>query len=425
MIDLKLIRNQLDSVAKKLKTRGFQLDVERIGALESKRRDYLQLCESLQMQRNTLAKEIGKLKKSGQDAQAQLKAASEISQKTKDAEASCRQCENELSELLSFVPNIPHESTPIGKDESENVVVRQVGEKPAFDFPIKDHEALTAVSKGIDTSLASELAGSRFVVLSHEIAQLNRALVQWMLDVHITEHGYTEVNIPVLTKPSTLYGTGQLPKFRDDLFVTNDERELMLIPTAEVQLVNLNANSIVPEVSLPLTYCSHSLCFRKEAGSYGKDTSGMFRVHQFEKVELVRIEKPDSSYQALEVITGHAENILKKLNLPYQVVSLCTGDLGFAATKTYDIEVWLPSQNCYREISSCSNTEDFQTRRIKTRYKNDKKQSILLHALNGSGVAVGRLLIAILENFQTKSQTVIIPEVLRPYMQQKNTISLV
>ena len=351
-----------------------------------------------------------------------LQKAQAISEETKQSEQTAKSYDAQLDEILSYVPNVPHESVPEGRTEADNVVARQWGEAPTFDFEIRDHEALCHAGLQIDVETAANLSGSRFMVLKSEVSKLHRALSQWMLDIHTEEHGYTEYNVPVLTKPSTLYGTGQLPKFRDDLFVTNDERELMLIPTAEVQLVNLVADQIVPKESLPLAFCSHSLCFRKEAGSYGKDTKGIFRMHQFEKVELVRIVEPESSYVELEKITQHAENILKKLNLHYQVVSLCTGDLGFAATKTYDIEVWIPSQNTYREISSCSNTEAFQTRRVKARFKNDKKQSVFMHALNGSGVAVGRLLIALLENNQRQDGSVAIPSVLQPYMGNREFI---
>ena len=422
MIDLKLIRNQIDEIASRLKTRGYELDVNAIKSLEEKRRGCLKHCESLQMQRNQLAREIGILKKSGKDASDLLQKAQAISEETKQSEQTAKSYDAQLDEILSYVPNVPHESVPEGRTEADNVVARQWGEAPTFDFEIRDHEALCHAGLQIDVETAANLSGSRFMVLKSEVSKLHRALSQWMLDIHTEEHGYTEYNVPVLTKPSTLYGTGQLPKFRDDLFVTNDERELMLIPTAEVQLVNLVADQIVPKESLPLAFCSHSLCFRKEAGSYGKDTKGIFRMHQFEKVELVRIVEPESSYVELEKITQHAENILKKLNLHYQVVSLCTGDLGFAATKTYDIEVWIPSQNTYREISSCSNTEAFQTRRVKARFKNDKKQSVFMHALNGSGVAVGRLLIALLENNQRQDGSVAIPSVLQPYMGNREFI---
>lgn len=416
MIDLKLIRSQIESVAAGLQTKGYTLDVDAIQTLEEKRRKLLKHCESLQMQRNQLAKEIGNLKKSGQDASELLQSAQKISDEAKDLEQKSKACDSELEHLLSFVPNLPHASVPIGSSEADNVVVKEHGAVPRFDFTALDHESLCARGDLIDTTTASQLSGCRFMLLKSEVSRLHRAMSQWMLDVHTQEHGYTEFNIPVLTKPSCLYGTGQLPKFREDLFETNDERDLMLIPTAEVQLVNLVANQILQAESLPLAFCAHSLCFRKEAGSYGKDTKGIFRVHQFEKVELVRIVHPEKSYQELETITQHAENILKKLELPYRVVSLCTGDLGFAATKTYDIEVWIPSQQTYREISSCSNTESFQTRRIKTRFKNQQKQTVYAHALNGSGVAVGRLLIAVLENFQNKDGSVQIPEVLKPYM---------
>ncbi|MEC8882870.1 MAG: serine--tRNA ligase [Pseudomonadota bacterium] len=422
MIDLKLIRSQIEEIASRLKARGYLLDVAAIKSLEEKRRDCLKHCEALQMQRNQLAREIGVLKKSGQDANDLLEKAQAISEETKQSEQTAKSYAIQLDEILSYVPNIPHESVPQGLSEADNVVVRQWGKAPDFDFEVKDHEALCQINAQIDVETAARLSGSRFMVLKSEISKLHRALSQWMLDVHTEEHGYTEYNVPVLSKPSTLYGTGQLPKFREDLFVTNDERELMLIPTAEVQLVNLVADQIVAKESLPMAFCSHSLCFRKEAGSYGKDTKGIFRMHQFEKVELVRIVEPESSYDELEKITQHAENILKKLNLHHQVVSLCTGDLGFAATKTYEIEVWIPSQKAYREISSCSNTEAFQTRRIKARFKNDKKQSVFMHALNGSGVAVGRLLIALLENNQRPDGSISIPTVLQPYMGNKEFI---
>ena len=416
MIDLKLVREQLDLLSQRLSTRGYALDTSRIKALEEQRRSALQTLETLQMDRNKLAKQIGEAKKTGADCEEALQKAAVISQQVKSAEESTREIELSLTDLLSDVPNIPHESVPIGQDESDNIVVRKNGTPRSFDFPVKDHELLCAQDKTIDNATAAELAGSRFTLLKGSISKLHRALTQWMIDVHTEKHDYTEYNLPVLAKPETLYGSGQLPKFREDLFITNDERELMLIPTAEVQLVNLVANQIVDTDNLPLAYCAHSLCFRKEAGSYGKDTKGIFRVHQFEKVELVRIVQPEDSYKALELMTNHAENILKALDLPYQVVSLCTGDMGFAAAKTYDIEVWIPSQDTFREISSCSNTEDFQTRRIKARYRPEGKKTALLHALNGSGVAVGRLLIAVIENYQEADGSIRIPDAIKPYM---------
>lgn len=421
MLDLKYLRDNLEEAAKRLAIRGFKLDVDTIKTLEKKRRQILQQCENLQMQRNSLAKEIGIAKKSGVDCQDLLDKAAAISHAVKTAEQDSKACEQQLLEIVSYLPNLPDHSVPKGKDENDNVVLRVVGQKRSFDFPVKDHETI-ATAQGIDMELGAKLAGSRFSVLKGEVAQLNRALSQWMLDTHTSAHGYTEIHVPVLTKPETLFGTGQLPKFKDDLFITNDERELSLIPTAEVQLVNIVADEILDEASLPLSFCAHSQCFRKEAGSYGKDTKGMFRVHQFEKVELVQIVKPADSYAALETITGHAEHILQALELPYRVVALCGGDLGFGASKTYDIEVWLPSQNQYREISSCSNTEDFQARRIKARYRGHDKKTQLVHALNASGVAVGRLLIAVLENHQTKAGTVTVPTVLQPYMQDKKEI---
>ena len=361
MIDLKKLRNDLDSVAERLKSRGYTLDVDQIKGLESQRRASLQKLEALQMRRNQLAREIAKGKKAGDDCQTLLDEAAQVSADTKAAEQVSRDCDHTLSTMLALVPNMPHESVPIGQDESDNVVVRVVGQPPVFSFPVQDHEALCASTNAIDVQKAAQLSGSRFMILKGAVSKLHRALSQWMLDVHTQEHDYVEFNVPVLANPAALYGTGQLPKFHDDLFVTNDDRELMLIPTAEVQLVNLLADEIVAQDTLPMAFCSHSLCFRKEAGSYGKDTKGIFGMHQFEKVELVRFVEPEHSYRELEAITKHAENILKQLKLPYRVVSLCTGDMGFASTKTYDIEVWIPSQNTYREISSCSNTEDFQT----------------------------------------------------------------
>lgn len=422
MIDLKYLRNNLELAAGRLAIRGYVLDIERIQNLEKKRRTFLQDCEDLQMQRNRLAKEIGAAKKQGLSCENLMKEATKVSEAVKKAEAQSKACDQELLDMISYIPNLPHESVPAGKDESDNVLIREVGEKPIFDFDILDHEQIASINNGISMEMGAKLAGSRFAVLKGEIAQLSRALTQWMLDVHTSKHGYTEVNVPVLTKPESLFGTGQLPKFKEDLFATNDERELSLIPTAEVQLVNLVSDQIIDETDLPLSFCAHSQCFRKEAGSYGKDTKGMFRVHQFEKVELVQIVKPETSYEALETITGHAESILQALQLPYRVVALCGGDLGFGATKTYDIEVWVPSQGQYREISSCSNTEDFQARRMKSRFRTQDKKTQFIHALNASGVAVGRLLIAVLENFQQKDGSVNIPEVIRPYMQNKHTI---
>lgn len=417
MLDPKFIRNNLEAIAKLLLKRGFTLDINEIEALESERKDIETLTQELQNQRNVKSKNIGIAKSKGEDASAILAEVAQIGEQLNASEAKLKILQEKIHALYLNIPNIPHESVPEGKSESDNQVIREWGKKPEFNFNIKDHAEIGAFLEGMDFELASKISGARFVVLFNGIARLHRALTQFMLDTHTQEHGYTETYVPYLVKHESLYGTGQLPKFWEDQFNIEGDMHLSLIPTAEVPVTNLVRDTILETKNLPLKYVAHTPCFRSEAGSYGKDTKGMIRQHQFEKVELVQIVHPEHSYEAHEALTRHAETILQKLNLAYRVVALCTGDLGFASAKTYDLEVWLPSQNTYREISSCSNFEDFQARRMAARYKDpETKKNHLVHTINGSGLAVGRTLVAILENYQQADGSVIVPEILRSYM---------
>ena len=422
MLDIQLLRNDIQTTAQRLAQRGFVLDTERFGELEGRRKQLQIRSEELQAQRNSLSKQIGVLMGQGKKAEAEA-AKTQVAQLKTDLENIERelpQVQAALDDLLLRIPNLPHESVPVGKDETENVEVRKVGTPRTFDFDIKDHVDLGA-ALGLDFEKAAELSGARFSLMKGKIARLHRALAQFMLDTHTQQHGYTECYTPYIVNDSTLLGTGQLPKFGEDLFhVTRggDETKLTqyLIPTAEVTLTNTVRDTILAEKDLPLKLTAHSPCFRSEAGSHGKDTRGLIRQHQFDKVEMVQIVQPEKSYEALEEMVGHAENILKALELPYRVITLCTGDMGFGATKTYDLEVWVPAQNTYREISSCSNCEDFQARRMKARFKDENGRNRLVHTLNGSGLAVGRTLVAVLENHQNADGSINIPAALRPYL---------
>ena len=422
MLDIQLLRNDIQTTAQRLAQRGFVLDTERFGELEGRRKQLQIRSEELQAQRNSLSKQIGVLMGQGKkdEAEAAKTQVAQLKTDLENIESELPQVQAALDDLLLRIPNLPHESVPVGKDETENVEVRKVGTPRTFDFDIKDHVDLGA-ALGLDFEKAAELSGARFSLMKGKIARLHRALAQFMLDTHTQQHGYTECYTPYIVNDSTLLGTGQLPKFGEDLFhVTRggDETKLTqyLIPTAEVTLTNTVRDTILAEKDLPLKLTAHSPCFRSEAGSHGKDTRGLIRQHQFDKVEMVQIVQPEQSYGALEEMVGHAENILKALELPYRVITLCTGDMGFGATKTYDLEVWVPAQNTYREISSCSNCEDFQARRMKARFKDENGRNRLVHTLNGSGLAVGRTLVAVLENHQNADGSIRIPAALRPYL---------
>ncbi len=419
MLDQKALRQDPESIAERLAYRGHDFDAGHYGALESQRRELQSRTESLQHERNERSRAIGQAKKAGEDIQPLLDEVASLGEALKAAEADLDAVQSSLREIHLGLPNLPHESVPPGDDESANIQIRRWGEPPEFDFRPRDHVELgEALGNGLDFAAGAKLSGSRFVVMRDGVARLHRALAQFMLDVHTVEHGYRETAVPYLVGEEALIGTGQLPKFAQDLFaIENFEPRLHLIPTAEVPLTNLAAGEIIDAEHLPLGYVSHTPCFRSEAGSYGRDTRGMIRQHQFDKVELVQLTRPDDSYAALERLTGHAEQILRRLGLSYRVVTLCGGDMGFAAAKTYDIEVWLPGQDAYREISSCSNTEAFQARRMQARWRNpDTGRPEPLHTLNGSALAVGRCLVAVLENYQQADGRVVIPEVLRPYM---------
>lgn len=417
MLDPKFIRNHLEEAAAILAKRGVTLDVEKISAVEERRKKIQTHCENLQQESKTRAKNIGAIKAKGGDIEPLLKEVGDLKQQLTQAEADLAAVQQEWESLLSSIPNFPADEVPVGKDENDNVEIRRWGTPRTFDFPIKDHVDLGADLAQLDFEVAGKITGSRFAVMKSSLARLHRALIQFMLDTHTSEHGYQEVYVPYMVNKDSLFGTGQLPKFEEDLFKLQDEREFYLIPTAEVPVTNLLRDEIVDEKVLPLKFTCHTPCFRSEAGSYGRDTRGMIRQHQFEKVELVQFVRPEDSEQALETLTSHAETILQKLGLPYRTVVLCTGDMGFSSAKTYDIEVWLPSQNKYREISSCSNFRDFQARRMKARYRSATTgKPELLHTLNGSGLAVGRTLLAIMENYQQADGSIEIPAVLRPYM---------
>ncbi|ALM51802.1 serine--tRNA ligase [Halomonas huangheensis] len=417
MLDPKLLRSDLDAVAQRLATRGYVLDTERLSALESRRRELQVEAERLQNERNTRSKAIGKAKASGEDIQPLLDEVSDLGDRLSAATAALNEVQTESDDIAAGIPNLPHESVPEGADEDHNVEVARWGEPRSFDFEVRDHVDIGAKKGDLDFDLASKLTGARFAVMRGPVARLHRALTQFMLDKQTLEHGYEECYVPYMVNRESLFGTGQLPKFGEDLFRLDDERGFHLIPTAEVPLTNLLRDEIVDGKALPLKLTAHTPCFRSEAGSHGRDTRGMIRQHQFDKVEMVQLVEAERSYDALEEMRGHAEAILQALELPYRVVTLCTGDMGFSAAKTYDLEVWLPSQETYREISSVSNCEDFQARRLRARYRAaGEKKPQLLHTLNGSGLAVGRCLIAVMENHQNEDGSITVPEVLRPYM---------
>lgn len=417
MIDPQLLRNDIDAVATALKVKGHHLDVSAYQALEAKRKSLQIESEDLQAKRNARSKEIGKTKAQGGDVEALMADVNSFADRMKAAQSELDVVKEDLLAITDVMPNIPHASVPDGKTEDDNVEVMTWGTPRVFDFEVKDHVDLGEALDAMDFALATKIAGPRFVVMQGALARMNRALIQYMLDMHSEQHGYKEVYVPYLVNEESLKGTGQFSKFGDhDLYATQAEDGYYLIPTAEVPVTNIVRDEILNADELPLKMVAHTPCFRREAGSYGRDTRGMIRQHQFEKVELVQIVKPEDSYAALEELTGHAEAILQGLELPYRKVILCGGDLGFSAAKTYDLEVWLPGQNAYREISSCSNFESFQARRLKARFRGEEKKTELTHTLNGSGLAVGRTLLAIMENYQNADGSISVPEVLRPYM---------
>jgi len=423
MLDPNLLRTELDAVAEKLARRGFTLDVEKLRALEERRKVLQVETENLQAERNARSKSIGAAKGRGEDIEPLRQEVNVLGEKLDNAKVQLDALQSEIRDIALAIPNLPDDAVPLGKDDSENQEISRWGEPRQYDFPVRDHVELGEMAGGLDFAAAVKLTGSRFVVMKGEIARLHRALAQFMIDLHTEQHGYQEAYVPYLVNHDTLYGTGQLPKFGEDLFHTKPLEEestssnYALIPTAEVPLTNLVRDEILEEESLPLKLTAHTPCFRSEAGSYGRDTRGLIRMHQFDKVEMVQIVRPETSMQALEELTGHAEKVLQLLNLPYRKVLLCTGDMGFGSTKTYDLEVWLPAQNTYREISSCSNMGDFQARRMQARCRSKtEKKPRLVHTLNGSGLAVGRTLVAVLENYQQADGRIEIPEILRPYM---------
>ncbi|WP_243359976.1 serine--tRNA ligase [Fundidesulfovibrio terrae] len=421
MLDMRSVRKNLDVVRQALANRQMNLDMDQFARLDETRRALLTEVEALKSERNASSAEVAKLKRAGQDAAHLMERLSQVSERIKSLDEEVRKADEESEAFLYSIPNIPHESTPVGKDEKDNPVIRTVGEVPSFDFTPKEHWEIGQGLNCLDFDRAAKITGSRFSVLWGGLAKLERALVSFMLDIQTKEHGYTEVAPPYIVNSDSLRGTGQLPKFEDDLFKLNF-KDYYLIPTAEVPLTNLHRDETLEEPDLPRAYCAYTPCFRSEAGSYGKDTKGLIRQHQFDKVELVRFCRPEESYDQLELLTGHAEEILKRLGLPYRVIALCTGDLGFSSAKTYDIEVWLPGQNAYREISSCSNFEDFQARRAGIRFKPKGGKSQLVHTLNGSGLAVGRTMVALLENCQQADGTVVLPEALVPYMNGQSVL---
>lgn len=424
MLDPKLLRSDFDEVAKHLSRRGLSLDKEKFLTLEERRKSLQVETEELQSQRNKNSKLIGQAKSKGEDASDILSAMEKINQSLKANETQLDALQEELHAWMLELPNLPDVSVPDGNTEEDNLEIRKWGTIPKFDFDVKDHVDLGEQLGGLDFKTAAKITGSRFATMHGGLAKLHRALIQFMLDTHIAEHGYKEVYVPYIVNAESLAGTGQLPKFEEDLFKLNIDNGYYLIPTAEVPVTNIWRDRIATEEELPIKYVCHTPCFRSEAGSYGKDTRGMIRQHQFEKVEMVQLVKPEASWRKLEELTEHAENILQKLNLAYRVVALCTGDLGFSSAKTYDIEVWLPAQNTYREISSCSNFLDFQARRMKARWKNiATKKTELLHTLNGSGLAIGRTLVAILENYQDQDGNIIVPDVLKSYLHGQDKIT--
>ena len=418
MLDIQLLRNNIDEVSERLAGRGYSLDVDAFQKLEAERKTLQTRTQDLQASRNSLSKQIGMLKGKGEDASPVMAQVATLKEELEANEARLGELLKEFDAFVVTIPNLPQASVPVGRSEADNVEVSRWGTPRSFDFPVKDHVDLGEGLGQLDFATAAKIAGARFSLLKGPLARLHRALAQFMLDVHTEEHGYTEVYAPYLVNAASMTGTGQLPKFEADLFkiLRPDAEPLYLIPTAEVPVTNIVRDEILAQEALPLKFVCHTPCFRSEAGSYGKDTRGMIRQHQFDKVELVQIVAADQSNAAHEELTGHAEKILEKLELPYRRVALCTGDMGFSSAKTYDLEVWLPAQNTYREISSCSNFESFQARRMQARCRNDKNKTELVHTLNGSGLAVGRTLVAILENYQNADGSISIPAVLRPYL---------
>ncbi|MFT5210701.1 MAG: seryl-tRNA synthetase [Flavobacterium sp.] len=425
MLDAKLIRSDIDFVSERLKVKNFHLDVSLISSLEERRKSVQVKTEALQSEKNTQSKSIGQAKARGEDIKPLLENVSQLGDQLGSLKTELEGIQTELHDLLMRIPNIPDDSVPVGTTEDDNIELRTWGDVPEFTFEVKDHVELAATGKKLNFEVAAKITGSRFTSLRGNLATLHRALTQFMLEVHLNEHGYEEIYVPYIVNKESLMGTGQLPKFEEDLFKLTDDRELYLIPTAEVPVTNILRDEIVSDEEMPMKLVCHSPCFRSEAGSYGRDTKGMIRQHQFEKVELVQMVRPSESDAALEALTGHAENILQKLGLPYRVVVLCGGDLGFASVKTYDLEVWLPGQNKYREISSCSNFRDFQARRMQARWRNPETgKPELLHTLNGSALAVGRTLVAVIENYQQEDGSIRIPQVLQPYLNGLSQITL-
>ena len=425
MLDIQLLRKDATLVAERLAARGFHFDAARFDALEAERKTIQTRTQEAQSRRNSMSKQIGMMKGKGEDTTAVMAEVAGLGDELKQNEDRLAALQSEINDFLMGVPNLPHHSVAVGKDETANVEVSRWGSPKTFGFDVRDHVDIGEGLGQLDFAAAVKITGSRFTVMKGPLARLHRALAQFMLDQHTTEHGYTEVYVPYLVNADSMRGTGQLPKFEEDLFHVprTDAEKLYLIPTAEVPVTNLLRDEIVAEEVLPLKFVAHTPCFRSEAGSYGRDTRGMIRQHQFDKVELVQMVKPEDSYAALEALTGHAETILQKLGLPYRKMALCSGDMGFSAAKTYDLEVWLPAQNTYREISSCSNFEAFQSRRMQARFRAGQGKPELLHTLNGSGLAVGRTLVAILENYQNADGSVTVPEVLRPWMGGLETLT--
>ncbi len=428
MIDPKYLRTEIQAAADNLARRGYVLDVAHISTLEEKRKATQMRMQDLQNLRNTRSKAIGQAKAKGEDVAPLMAEVSRYGEELDAAKAEFESISAEIDALHAAIPNLLHASVPPGKDGDDNVEVRRWGEPRQFDFDVRDHVSIGELAGGLDFACATKLSASRFIVMKGEIAKLHRALIQFMLDVHSEEHGYTEVYVPYMVNADSLRGTGQLPKFKEDLFAvsgsTQDNKPLFLIPTAEVPVTNFVRDEIVAVEQMPLKFVAHTPCFRSEAGSYGRDTRGLIRQHQFEKVEIVQIVKPQDSYETLEALTRHAERILQLLGLPYRVMALCAGDIGFGSAKTYDLEVWLPGQNTYREISSCSNFEDFQARRMQARWRNPETgKPELVHTLNGSGLAVGRTLVAVLENYQNADGSITVPEVLRPYLRGRTQLN--
>lgn len=425
MLDPQLLRNELEACASKLARRGFTLDVTAIQNLENQRKELQVETQRLQSERNSQSKSIGQAKAKGEDVSAILESVSKIGDQLKETDEKLKVIQQQIEDIVLTIPNIPDDSVPEGKSEDDNREERKWGTPKQFDFEVQDHVDIGEKIGGLDFETAAKITGSRFAVMSGAIARLHRALIQFMLDTHSSEHGYTETYVPYIVNKESLQGTGQLPKFEEDLFKLRSDNDLYLIPTAEVPVTNIVRDTIIEADYLPRKYVCHTPCFRSEAGAYGRDTRGMIRQHQFEKIEMVQVVAASESEKTLEELTAHAEAILQKLELPYRVMTLCTGDTGFSAAKTYDLEVWLPAQETYREISSCSNFKDFQARRLKARWRNPETgKPELVHTVNGSGLAVGRTLVAVLENYQQNDGSVVVPDVLKPYMNGIEVISV-